>query len=174
MRAVSSNGLILVKRFEGIKDGDPTTVNLDPYMDDVGVWTIGWGHAIVDPINNRMLRGEKDASRAHELYPDGLTTSQADDLVRADLLDASRDVSAFVKVPLTDNQFDALVSFHFNTGALHGSTLLAQLNVGDYVGAASQFVRWNKGKVKGVLVPLPGLTTRREQERKLFLTEEKA
>ncbi|MCY1458796.1 Lysozyme RrrD [compost metagenome] len=77
------------------------------------------------------------------------------------------EVERLVQVPLTGNQWDALVSFTYNLGAanLESSTLLRLLNAGDYVGAAGQFPRWNKagGKV------LPGLVRRREAERVLFL-----
>jgi lysozyme len=71
-----------------------------------------------------------------------------------------------VKVGITQNQFDALVSFDFNTGALHRSTLLKLLNAGDKARAANEFLKWTRaaGRV------LAGLTRRREEERKLFLT----
>jgi len=46
MRAINYEGLGIIKKFEGLEDGDPTTVNLDPYVCPGGVWTIGWGHAI--------------------------------------------------------------------------------------------------------------------------------
>lgn len=170
MRQINAEGLALVKRFEGILDGDPNTVNLDPYLDPVDIWTIGWGHAIVD-VDGHFLRGKASAARAAALYPDGITYSQAEDLLRADLIDASRDVSALVSVPLTDNQFSALVSFDFNTGALRSSTMRKKLNAGDYVGAVGQFSRWSKGRVDGNLETLPGLVTRRAEERRLFLKE---
>lgn len=170
MREINDAGLTLVKQWEGILDGDPTTVNLDPYLDPVGIWTIGWGHAITDPATGRFLRGKGAEQRARELYPGGITLPQAEDLLRADLLDAARDVAVLVTVPLTDNQFGALVSFHFNTGALPSSTMRKLLNAGDYTGAALQFRKWVKGRVDGVLVTLPGLVRRREAERQLFTT----
>jgi len=171
MRDINAAGLDLVKRWEGIPDGDPSTVNLDAYLDPVGIWTIGWGHAIVDPLTGKFLRGAAGRARARALYPGGITTTQAHDLLRADLLDAATDVAALVKVPLSDNQFGALVSFHFNTGALKASTLRKKLNARDYAGAADQFPLWNKGTVNGKKVVLPGLVTRRAQERALFLKQ---
>lgn len=167
MREINTAGLELVKRWEGILDGDPTTVNLDPYLDPVGIWTIGWGHALRDTAG-RYLRAWQGAE-ARALYPDGITPEQAEVLLRADLLDAARDVSAVVEVPLTENQFSALTSFQFNLGALKGSTLRRRLNVGDYLGAADEFLRWNKGRVNGQLRVLPGLVARRADERRLFL-----
>jgi lysozyme len=75
-----------------------------------------------------------------------------------------------VKVPLTQNQFDALVDFVFNVGAhnFEKSTLLIKLNKQDYKGAAEEFPRWNRaaGHVLG------GLIRRRGAERTLFLTQE--
>jgi lysozyme len=164
MRDINSTGLELVKSFEGIPDGDPTTVKIDPYLDPVGIWTIGWGHAIT--LGGQFLRGKENRKAARDLYPGGITLEQAEQLLRADLLDTCRDVAALVKVPVTDNQFAALVSFAFNCGCgnLAKSTLLKKLNQRDYTGAAAEFPRWNKsnGKV------LAGLTRRREAEAELF------
>jgi len=168
MRAINATGLRLVKAFEGAEDGDPTTVNLDPYLDPVGVWTIGWGHAIADPATGRFLRGPAAESRARELYPGGITFMQAEQLLIADLLDTAVNVSEAVRIPLDSDQFSALVSFDFNTGALRKSTLLKKLNAGDLAGAAAEFGRWTKGRVDGRLVTLPGLVRRRRAERRLF------
>jgi lysozyme len=168
VRPINQAGLDLIKSFEGIEDGDPTTVNLDPYLDPVGIWTIGWGHAIV--CEGRFLRGAQAKPRAYSLYPGGLTLAQAEDLLRADALDACRDVQNAVTVRLTDNEFAALVSFTFNLGIgnLRRSSLLRHINAGDLDAAANEFKKWNKagGKV------LPGLTRRRLAERALFLTDE--
>ena len=76
-------------------------------------------------------------------------------------------VSRYVSVPLTQNQFDALVSFCYNVGqsSLLSSTLLKKLNNKDYKGASNEFLKWNKsgGKV------LQGLVNRRKDEREVFL-----
>ncbi|MBK1686195.1 lysozyme [Rubrivivax gelatinosus] len=169
LRDVPPEGLELVKSFEGCPDGDPSTVNLDPYLDPVGIWTIGWGHAIADGAG-RWLRGPAAAVQARALYPGGITRDQAETLLRADLLDACRDVQRLVTGPLSDAQFGALVSFTFNLGApaLARSKLLACLNAGDAAGAADQFLVWDKARVDGVLQALPGLTRRRRAERALF------
>lgn len=165
MRDVCQAGLELIKKFEGIPDGDPATVNIDPYLDPVGIWTIGWGHAIM--VGNEFLRGKENRKTAMDLYPEGLTLEQAEQLLRGDVLDTCRDVEFLVKVVLSDNQFGALVSFTFNLGRgnLAKSTLLKKLNAGDYAGAALEFRKWNKagGKV------LKGLIARRAAEAELFL-----
>ena len=141
-------------------------MNLDPYLDPVGIWTIGWGHAIF--IGTKPLRGRENRSMARSLYPRGLTKGECEMLLRADLHDACRDAGQLAKVALADNQFAALVSFAFDagTGSLARSTLLRLLNARDYEGAAEQFQRWTKagGRV------LAGLVRRRAAEAALFRT----
>lgn len=165
MREINRAGLDLIKSFEGIEDGDPTTVNLDPYLDPIGIWTIGWGHAIRDC--DCFLRGSGNRARAFALYPEGITLQQAETLLRADALDACCDVHMLVRVPVNDNQFAALTSFAYNCGAanLRKSTLLRLVNAGNFAAAAAEFGKWNKagGKI------LRGLTRRRAAEMELFL-----
>lgn len=164
-RELIAAAIELVKQYEGIPDGNPATVAIDPYLDPVGIWTIGWGHAI--RYGGRLLRGAAEHAAARALYPEGITREQAEALLRADLLDAGRDVLSLVRVPLDDAQLGALASFTFNLGLanLRASTLLKKLNAGDYAGAAAQFPRWVRagGEV------LPGLVARRGAERTFFL-----
>lgn len=164
-RDISQSAVDLVKSFEGIPDGDPSTVNIDPYLDPVSIWTIGWGHAI--RYGGRFLKGEADRPQMHALYPEGITKPQAEALLHADLIDTGRDISTLLVVPVNDNEFGALASFAFNLGVgnLRSSTLLKLLNSGDRAGAADQFLRWIRanGQV------LPGLVKRRAAERALFL-----
>ena len=142
-RKIGKAGLELIKKFEVLK-----LVAYLPTPNDI--WTIGWGHT-------------KDVKQGDTC--DFLT---AEEWLRADCYDAERDVNWSVRVPITQNQFDALVSFTFNVGggAFRASTLLSKLNSGDYAGAASEFARWNKQAG----VELAGLTRRRAAERALFLT----
>lgn len=95
-----------------------------------------------------------------------ITAIQAESLLCEDLKVYEKCVKENVIVPLTQNEFDALVSFCFNLGcpSLKRSTLLKKLNVGDKAGAAEEFPRWNKaaGEV------LDGLTRRRLAEKDLF------
>jgi len=136
----SQKGLDLIKSFEGLR--------LSAYKDVVGVVTIGYG----------TTSGVK--------MGDTITKERAEELLREDVKRFEGQVLRLVKVPLTQGQLDALVSFTYNLGAgnLGNSTLLRLLNAGDYAGAAAQFDRWNKagGKV------LAGLVRRRAAERALF------
>lgn len=164
-RACNAATIALIKHFEGIRDGDPSTPNFDPYLDPVQIWTIGWGHAIAD--GGRWLKGTADAVRARALFPNGISLVEAEALLRTDLMQCAAQVQAEVAVSLNDNQFGALASFTFNLGLknLKKSTLLKKLNAGDYAGAAAEFEKWifADGKV------LPGLVRRRDAEKALFL-----
>jgi lysozyme len=97
-----------------------------------------------------------------------ITKEQAVTYFNHDIFEVEAQVSSLVKVPLTDNQFSAIVSLVYNIGSgqFQTSTLLRKLNRGDYDGAANEFGRWvyDNGK------KLDGLVTRRENERELFLT----
>ena len=96
-----------------------------------------------------------------------ITNQEAEAILRADVEKFAAKVAAVITVPVTENQFGAVVSFAFNVGIgnLRASTLLKKLNAKDYAGAANEFLKWTKaaGKV------LPGLVTRRQEERALFL-----
>lgn len=165
MRKINHAGEMLIKGFEGIMDGDPTTVNIDPYLDPVGIATIGWGHAII--WHQDFLRGPEGLRMARQIYPNGLTMQECETLFQADLVPAENAVSSFVKVPLDDDQYSALVSFTFNVGGanLHTSTLLRLLNAGQYKPAAEQFDVWVIAKGRRI----DGLVNRRNKEQALFL-----
>ena len=169
LRDVPQEAIELIKSFEGIPDGDPATVNIDAYLCPAEVWTIGWGHAIVD--GGTQLKGAANKARARALYPGGITRAQAETLLHADLIPRAASVASLVKLALNDGQFGALIALVFNIGAanLAASTLLRKLNLGDVIGAADQFLAWDKARVDGVLQPLAGLTRRRKAERALFL-----
>ena len=96
----------------------------------------------------------------------GITKQQALQLLQQDAAKAGAAVKACVKVPLTQSQFDALVSFTFNcgVGAFESSTLLKRLNAGDYGAVPTELRKW----VKAGPVTLPGLVTRRTAEGTLF------
>ncbi|MFG0419755.1 lysozyme [Pseudomonas sp. zjy_8] len=137
----SQRGLSLIKSFEGLR--------LQAYQDSVGIWTIGYG----------TTRGVKPGM--------SITKEQAERMLLNDVQRFEPEVQRLIKAPLSQNQWDALMSFIYNLGAanLESSTLRRLLNARDYSAAADQFPRWNKagGKV------LAGLVRRRAAERDLFL-----
>jgi lysozyme len=163
----NDDGIELIKHFESLHDGDLTLIGIQPKKDPIGIWTIAYGHALIDPVTKRFLKGDADKAAAYKVMTD-LTLQQAEDLLQSDLITFEKHVDSYVKVPLTENQFSALVSFTFNVGSgnLKSSTLLRLLNTGMYDLASKEFIRWNKGEGK----VLRGLTLRREAEAKLFLT----
>ena len=165
-RKINQAGVDLIKSFEGIEDGDPKTVNLDAYLCQANVATIGWGHAVV--WDGKQLKGKPGLAKSKEIYPNGISMAEAEQLLKLDLHRFERAVNSLVKVPITDNQFAALVSFAFNVGegALAKSTLLKLVNAKEFLSASCQFARWNKAAGK----PSNGLMRRREAERKLFMT----
>lgn len=129
-----------IKNAEGLR--------LTAYKCPAGVWTIGYGHT-------------QGVSAGHKI-----TKEQAESYFNTDILIHENNVEQLVKVPLTQNQFDALVSFEYNIGygQFKNSTLLRLLNNKNYSGAAEQFSRWIYGNGK----VLPGLVKRRQFEKKHF------
>ncbi len=138
----SENGYRLTESFEGCE--------LTAYRDIVGVLTIGYGHT------------------GANVYPGMvITQQQAQDFLDQDVQSAVGCVNSSVRVPVTQNQFDALVDFVFNLGcgSLNESTLLRELNQGNYAAAANQFPVW----VYAGTEVSSDLVRRREAERALFL-----
>jgi lysozyme len=135
----------LIKAFEGLKDGDPTSIRLDPYLCPAGYWTIGWGHVVLDPAG-KQLRGADNKQRAREVYPHGISLEDAAVLLRDDVRRFAAGVFRAVTRPVTDNEFCAMVSFAFNIGfgAFKKSTLLKLVNKGEMSKVPDQFMRWTK------------------------------
>ncbi len=137
----SGKGLALTEGCEGCR--------LTAYQDQVGVWTIGYGHTGSDVKPGLTI-----------------TQEQAQDLLAHDVLGAAACVNRMVTVPLNQNEFDALVDFVFNlgAGAFGKSTLLTDLNAGKLEAAAAQFDLWDRAGGAEVA----GLLRRRQQETALF------
>ena len=138
--AIAESTLSFITKEEGFKN--------TAYKDSKGLLTIGVGHLI-------------KADEQH-LNTATLTDEQVKELLKSDLKWCSEAVETSVKVPLTQNQFDALYSLCFNIGETNfkKSTVVRKLNEGDYQGAADAILMWNKPAV---------LQKRRERERALFL-----
>jgi lysozyme len=138
--AITKSTLDFITKEEGARN--------KAYKDSKGLWTIGVGHLIKADEQN--------------LINTTLTDEQVEDLLRSDLRWCSEAVESSVKVPLTQNQYDALYSLCFNIGGTNfaKSTVVKKINENDLKGAADAILMWNKPEV---------LVNRRKRERALFL-----
>lgn len=145
-RDISENGFQIIREFESFQP--------KAYLDTGGVWTIGYG-TIKYPNGVRVAKG------------DTCTQAQAEMWLKNDCKWVDACLDKYVKVPVTQNQFDALASLVYNIGetAFVKSTLLGVLNQNSYKLAADQFDRWvyDNGK------KIQGLANRRKKEKELFL-----
>ena len=150
---LSAAGILMIEGFEGCR--------LVAYLDKAGHWTIGIGstrYANGLPVKNGDALKDKAAARS---------------LLQATIKQYEDTVNRHVMVPLTQNQFDALVSFSYNegTGALPASHLLIYLNAGKYHAAADELLKWDKitNPHTGQKEPYDVLELRRKKERLIFL-----
>ena len=145
----SERGRRLIELWE--EDGVP---KLQPYDDGTGTLTIGYGHT--------------SAAGLPRVHPGmQITPKQADEILSSDLAAVEADVNHHVTAQLTQNQFDALVSFDFNTGALDRSNVLRAVNSGHFNQVPHDLMTWVHGGGK----VMPGLVRRRREEIKLFTQE---
>lgn len=143
---LSDQGLLEIAEHEGIVPA--------PYRDSKGVWTFGIGHTsgAGDPDPARMARGQpRDLETAIDL---------ALVLFRRDIGKYEARVNAAIRVDLAQHQFDALVSFDFNTGGIQRAQLTRAINAGN-PGASRHFLGWLKP---------PEIRKRREAEKRLYET----
>lgn len=145
---IGEKGLELIKHYEGLK--------LEAYLCPANKWTIGYGSTYYED-RSLVKRGDK------------IPKERAEQLLAGVVKGFVAGVLASVKAPVTQDQFDALVSLAYNIGLSNfkSSTLLKLLNSGaPRADIAAQFHRWNRGGGK----VQPGLITRRQSEYELFMT----
>ncbi len=142
---MTDQGLLALARHEGIAPA--------PYLDATDTWTFGIGHT--------AAAGLPDPAEMPRGMPDDLDASihEAFCIFRSDLARYEADVRCAVTVPLEPHQFDALVSFHYNTGGIARASLTKHLNAGNPAAAAKAFMNWRR---PASVIP------RREAERDLF------
>lgn len=156
-REIGAAGIALIKRFEGCARLRPDGL-IEAYPDPGtggAPWTIGWGATGADRFNGGMIG---PATR--------WTQAQCDARLAEDLVRYAQEVAAAIGGAVTtQSQFDAMVSFHYNIGAIARATLTKRHIAGDHAGAAREFARWNRagGRV------LQGLVRRRAAETELYL-----
>lgn len=136
---VSTKGLVEIASHEGIVNA--------PYKDSVGVWTVGIGHT--------ASAGAPNPAKDRREYP----VAEIMDIFARDIAKFERRVQKAFTKPLTQAQFDAAVSFDFNTGAIDRATWVKKFNAGDIAGARKSIMDWRK---PAEIIP------RRQKERDLF------
>lgn len=157
MRHITEEGAALIERWEGLR--------LQVYLCSANYWTIGIGH---------MLRGfdktrDTRTRMAENPYPHGITREQASQIFRQDLSKYEVAVLRLINVPLTDGQFNALVSFTFNlgAGALQRSTLRQKVNREEHEDVPAELMKWVRagGKIER------GLQRRRQAEAAMYKSD---
>jgi lysozyme len=155
---LSDKALKMIKHHEGVRQ--------KPYRCPAKLWTVGVGHVLY-PEQGKMKIEERDGFALKDADNRTFSMEEVDGILKADLARFERGVVQFCPVPLTQGQYDALISFSFNVGlgTLQRSTLRQKVLRGDMEGAAEELLKYCKagGKI------LKGLETRRKDERALFL-----
>jgi len=156
---VSDKALAVIKHHEGTK--------MRPYRCPALLWTIGVGHVLY-PAQGKLKLEERMAFPLRPEDDRQFTMEEVNGILAADLQRFELGVERFCPVPLTQGQFDGLVSFSFNCGlgTLQRSTLRQKLLRGDKAGAAQEFLKYCMGGGK----ILKGLQNRRIDERAMFLS----
>tara|TARA_R110000772_G_scaffold382_5_gene1386 strand:- start:5232 stop:5726 length:495 start_codon:yes stop_codon:yes gene_type:complete len=155
-------GIELIKHFESLHDGDLKLIGLQPKMDAVGIWTEGWGRAMRDD-KGAFLKGSKNKALAYSRATIK-TEAQAETALLEDLGSRERIVIQKIRVPLTQNQFDALVSYVYNTGG--SSTLYRLINA---KASSTEIRKWIETKyITAQGKKLNGLIRRRKAEADLY------
>lgn len=154
---VSQKCIDNIKKDEGVRQR--------PYQCPALLWTVGVGH-VIDPNHAKVPLAQRKALPIPAGWDRVVSMEEIDEILRKDLARFEQGVSRLITAPLTQGQFDALVSFSFNVGLgnLQNSTLRMKVNRQEYEAAAEQFLVWTKagGKV------LPGLVKRRTHEKEMF------
>lgn len=161
----SQQGISLIQHYESLHDGDLTKIGLQPKLCPAGVVTWGWGHT--ETYKGAQIR---DFETANKQFPEmeTLTIEQADELLAKDLLKEEAKVNMRINVPITQYQFDALISYFFNIG--YSATMVQLVNLKATNKEITDWITDHYITANGVF--LQGLLYRRESEAHLFTTGE--
>jgi lysozyme len=160
----SNVGIELIKLFESLHDGDLSQIGLQPKLCPSGIWTSGWGNAII--YNGKFLRGAENKDLAYAIGT-LKNEAEADAQLQVNLRKFERIVSGKLKVKVNQNQFDALVSHTYNTG---GSNTLFRL-INENAGREKIYNWFTTKYITGNGVKLNGLVRRRKAEADLFFSK---
>lgn len=168
--------LTLIKSFESLHDGDLKKIGLQPKLDPVGIWTEGYGRAMLDPKNKQFLKGIKNIDYANEIRTIK-TEIEASQALDEDLIKYSKIAENALKMlywqKLNDNQKGALTSFVYNCGTgspqykIFGNIALF---LAGKMSKEKLVAYWESSVIKGGGVVLAGLVRRRKAEAILFFT----
>lgn len=166
----------LIKHFESLHDGDLHKIGLQPKMDSVGIYTEGWGRAMIDPTTKQFIKGAANAAKALK-YQTIFTIADADKALEDDLKTYStfalNKLGIVVWEKLNDNQQGAVTSFVYNCGIGKPPYKLWE-NIPLYINKGmskdSLIAYWNKSVIKGGGKILKGLVLRRAAEATLFFS----
>ena len=156
---VSDKAIHMIAHHEGVR--------FKPYRCPALLWTVGVGH-VIDPNHGKMTLEQRKTLPIPDGWDRKLTQEEVDAILKTDLARFEKGVVTYCPVPLTQGQFDALVSFSFNVGlgTLQRSTLRQKVIRGDMEGASQELLKYCMagGKI------LKGLQNRRIDERAMFLS----
>lgn len=163
---ITKETLDLIKHYEQLNDNDTSMIGLQPKMDSNGIWTSGYGRALVDKVNKRFLKGPADKQKAYAI---GTVKDEAEACknLDEDLQPFANEINNAIKVSLTDNEFGALVSLAMNVGfSSLTKTIIPAINAGNKKLATDTILKYRNGQYG----PLPGLYARRLTEVEFFYT----
>lgn len=164
---IEKPGLLVTTHYEGLHDGDLSEIGLQPKLCPSDIWTVGWGHAVVDPVTGKFLT--KDTPCGYEMALElfgNMTIAEADALLIQDMAVFCQIINRRLKVVINQNQYDALASYTYNTGG--SDTLFKLININ---APSDKIYKWiTEHYITGKGIKLPGLVSRRKTEAVLYTT----
>lgn len=158
-------GLAIIKRYESLHDGNLTQIGLQSKKDPIGIVTWGYGHT--ETVGGRQI---KSFDVAKKLFPEmeTMTIPEAEELLLEDLIKEEAKVKLRINIPITQYEFDALVSYFFNIG--YSATMVQLVN---QKASAAEITKWMTGHyITADGIFMKGLLYRRQSEALLFTTGE--
>lgn len=164
---ITNDTLTIIKHYEQLNDNDNKLIGLQPKMDPTGIWTSGYGRALVNPLTKKYLKGPADKDKAYEI---GTIKDEAKALenLHEDLMPFANEINKAIKVHLEDYEFGALVSLAMNVGySSLTKSIIPAINGGNKKLATDTILKYKYGMGTGIL---PGLYARRLTEVDFFYT----